>query len=42
VENGGDTTSNFLEQTMTRFPIIVIRAVTEANRGRGADMEDSK
>jgi hypothetical protein len=36
-----DTTSIFLEQTMTRFLVKVTRAVTEVDRGRGADVEDS-
>jgi hypothetical protein len=36
-----DTTNNFLEQIVISFPIIVSRAVTKANRGKGADVEDS-
>jgi hypothetical protein len=36
-----NTTNNFLEQIVTRFLITITRAVTEADRGRGADVEDS-
>jgi hypothetical protein len=31
----------FLEQIETRFPITVTSVVTEADRGRGADVKDS-
>ena len=36
-----DTTSNVLKQTTTRFLVTITKAVTEADRSKGADVEDS-